>query len=161
VEIEGKFTAGPLQLTGQYGYVRARIDRLSPGYTGEQQVGDQAETIPKHTAGASLTVSPLKGTAVMGGLTYVGGFTNLDFLGYYRCLGGTGPCQNSTQALDRSYLIRYPGFVRVKASVDQQISQLLAAFISVDNLTNDRSYELQNTQPVVGRLTTVGMRLQW
>jgi outer membrane receptor protein involved in Fe transport len=161
VEIEATVTEGPLQLRGQYGYVRARIEQLSPSYAGEQQVGDQAETIPRHTAGASLTVSPFKGTAVMGGLTYVGSFTNLDFLGYYQCLGGTGPCKNTTQALDRSYLIDYPAFAKVRISVDQQVTQLLAAFILIDNLTNHRSYELLNIQPLVGRVTTAGVRLRW
>ncbi len=161
VEVEAMVNLGPLQLRSQYGYVRARIEQLSPDYSGEQRVGDQAETIPRHTAGASLTVSPFKGAAVMGGLTYVGSFTNLDFLGYFRCLGGTGPCRNTTQALDRSYLIDYPGFVRIKASVDQEVTQRLRAFVTVENLTNDRSYELLNIQPVVGRLTTAGVRLQW
>jgi TonB-dependent starch-binding outer membrane protein SusC len=103
VELEGTLTLGPLALRGQYGYASARIAQLAPGYTGVLQVGDQSLQTPQHTAGASLALPVLKGTMLTSGLTYVGSWTYPDLLGYFRCLGGTGPCRN-TPAVPQPYL---------------------------------------------------------
>jgi outer membrane receptor protein involved in Fe transport len=55
VEVEGTLSLGLLQVKGQYGYARARVDALPPNYTGTLRVGDQSLATPKHTAGGSAT----------------------------------------------------------------------------------------------------------
>ena len=157
VEIEGNLAAGPLRLKAQYAYARSRIARLAPGYAGDLQVGDQVLGIPRHTAGGSLSVDLLRRTTVSAGLTYVGSWTNYDWLAQSRCFGGTGPCLPTS----RDYIVAYPSLVRLNASVFQQITQQVSGFVSADNLTNDKGYEMDNFGPVMGRVTTVGVKWQY
>jgi outer membrane receptor protein involved in Fe transport len=157
VEIEGTVAAGPLSFKGQYAYARSRIERLAPGYAGDLRVGDQTLGIPKHTAGASLAFNLLRGTTISTGLTYVGSWSNYDWLAESRCFGGTGACQ----ATSRDYIVAYPSVVRVNASVFRQITRSVSGFVSVDNLTNDLAYEMDNFGPVMGRSTTIGFKFQY
>ncbi len=159
IEIEGALTAGPVQLKGQYGYARARVAQLSPTYTGDLRIGDQVLQTPKHTAGAFATVAPLSGTSVSAGVTYVGSQTYYDYVAEYACFGGSGPCQPGPGS--RNYLIAYPGFVKVNATVSQRLTPVLSGFVSADNLTNNQAYETGNFFPVMGRITTVGLRFQY
>jgi outer membrane receptor protein involved in Fe transport len=161
IEIEGAFETGPVTLRGQYAYTRARVARLAPGYTGELLVGDQTETTPRHTAGASLTLTPISGTTIGVSGAYVGSWRNFDLLGYFQCLGGTGPCRNDTFALDRSYVMDYPSFVKLNLNLVQRLGPSFSAVASVDNLTNNTTPESGNISPVVGRITTVGLRMHW
>jgi iron complex outermembrane receptor protein len=161
VEFEGALSVGSVRLSGQYGYVRARVEQLAPGYEGELEVGGQVVAIPKHTAGGSVTFNPLPGTTIVGGLTYVGSWTALDLLGYFGCLGGTTSCRNDTFALDHSYVVEYPAIFKVNVRVVQQLTPLLSGFVTIDNVTNNESYEFLNNATVQGRVATVGMRLQY
>jgi outer membrane receptor protein involved in Fe transport len=161
VEVEAAVNFGPVQLKGQYGYTRSRVEQLPASYTGDLRVGDQSFLTPKHTAGASLVIVPRTGASISGGLTYVGSWRFYDYLAYFKCLGQTGPCHNDTFALDRSYLISYPGLLKFNAGVSQRITPLVEAFASIENLTNNQAYEFYNFHPVMGRTTTLGMRLQY
>ena len=157
LEVEGTVNAGLLQIRGQYGYTLSRIQQLAPGYTGRLRIGDQSLVTPKHTAGATLSLPLRTGTAITAGFAYVGSWTNVDLLAQFRCFGGTGPCQSN----DRDYLVAYPGFVKVNASVTQKITRFASGFVSVDNLTNNQAHEFNNFNPVLGRLTTVGFRFRY
>lgn len=154
VEIAGALGAGPIQLKGQYAYVRARIEQLAPNYTGDLRVGDQSLITPKHTAGASLSVAPNKKMVAAVGLTYVGSWNYYDFLAEFRCFAGTGPCPPTS----RDFIVHYPGFAKLNATVSQDITHDLSGFLSVDNLTNNQAHEFFNGIPVMGRITTVGLR---
>lgn len=156
VEIEGELSLGPAQLRAQYGYVRSRVEDLGPaGSPGAQiQVGDTPLGVPKHTAGASLTVLPWKTTTLTAGATYIGSFRQVDFLQLFGCFGGTAACQPTF----RDYAIDYPGFAKVNVAVTQQVTSRLEALVTVDNLTNNGASEGGNTLPVLGRMTMVGLR---
>jgi outer membrane receptor protein involved in Fe transport len=143
-----------MTMKASYGYSRARIEQLAPNYTGDLLVGDQTLATPKHAAGALVTVTPLAGTSISAGLTYVGSWNQYDYVAEFRCFGGTGPCQPTF----RDYIVEYPSFVRVNATIARQITPMLSGFISLDNLTNDTSFELDNLSPVVGRIATAGIR---
>jgi outer membrane receptor protein involved in Fe transport len=157
VEIEATAAFGAATLQGQYGYTRARIDRLSPTYDGDLRVGDQVLLRPKHTAGLSVTLAPSNRTAVSAGLVYVGSWTGYDDVAQFRCLGGTGPCRPTL----RDYHMAYPALVKMNASVSQQLTPSLSGFASVDNLTNNDDHENTNLSPVMGRSTIIGLRLQY
>jgi outer membrane receptor protein involved in Fe transport len=157
IELEGTLTAGVFRLKGQYGYARSRVDQLAPNYAGDLRVGDQSLATPKHTAGASVSAALLEGTTVSGGLVYVGSWRQYDFLQEFRCFGGTGPCQSTF----RDYIVEYPDFAKVNLSLTQQITSTVLGFVAVDNVTNSDSYEFFNFNPVMGRLTTVGVRLRY
>jgi outer membrane receptor protein involved in Fe transport len=157
IEVEGTLQVGQVQFRGQYAYTRARLNRLAPGYTGDFRIGDQAQNTPKHTAGAGLSFIPFARTMVSAGLTYVGSWTNYDDVGEFRCFGGTGPCQPSS----RDYLISYPGFAKVNATITEQVTPLVSGFVSVDNLTNNQASEITNSSAAIGRITTVGLRFHY
>jgi outer membrane receptor protein involved in Fe transport len=161
IEIEGTLSIAPLQLKAQYAYVRSRVEQLTPAYDGDVRLGDQSQLTPKHTAGASLAVALPTGATATAGLTYVGSWIYYDVLSYFQCLGQTGPCRNTTFALDRSYLITYPGFIKVNVSATQQITPAIVGFVSIDNLTNNQAYEFNNFRTVIGRIATVGLRFQY
>ncbi len=157
VEVEATLNAGFAQFKAQYGYTRARVEQLAPNYAGDLRIGDQVLTTPKHTAGASIVIRPVRGTTIVGGMTYVGSWTNYDYLAEFGCFGQTGPCQATT----RDYLVAYPHFVKVNATISQQLTPQLSAFVSMDNLTNNEAYESNNVAAVVGRSTILGARLSY
>jgi len=156
VEVAGTLFLGVVQAKAQYGYARARVEQLAPNYSGDLRVGDQVPVTPKHTAGGSLTLAPHTGMSVAAGLTYVGSYSQYDVLSRLRCIGGTGPCQPTS----RDYIIAYPSFVKVNATISQQITPLVSGFVSIDNLTNRETPEYTNFSSVVGRITTVGFRFR-
>jgi hypothetical protein len=86
-----------------------------------------------------------------------GGLLQYDFLGLFRCFGGTAPCQ----AVNRDYIIEYPGFVKLNANVSQRISSVISGVVAVSNLTNNKSFELSNLNPVMGRITTIGLQFNY
>jgi outer membrane receptor protein involved in Fe transport len=157
LEVEGGLALGRITLRGQYGYARARVEQLSPTYAGDLEVGDQARLRPKHTAGASVTATPLARTTISAGLAYVGSWTTTDFVALFGCFGGTEPCRPT----GRDYVTTYPGLVKLNASLIQQFTPLLSAFVSVENLTNNEKHEISNLNPVTGRSSTFGLRLQY
>jgi outer membrane receptor protein involved in Fe transport len=161
VEIEGKLSLGRVRLQAQYGYARSEVERLAVTYTGDLRVGEQSQLTPKHTAGASVSSSLGGGTTVAAGLTYVGSWTYYDVVAYFRCLGQTGPCRNDTFALDRDYLVEFPGFAKINASVVQRITPLVSGFLAIDNLTDNDAQEYINFNPVIGRITTVGLSFRY
>jgi outer membrane receptor protein involved in Fe transport len=119
-------------------------------------VGDQVLATPKHTAGALLTVTPRAGTTVTAGLAYVGSYRQTDFVALLRCANATGPCPS-----DFNFAVTYPGFAKLNAAVSQQITPQLDGFLSVDNLTNNDTFEGGNSLPVMGRTSTAGFRFRY
>jgi outer membrane receptor protein involved in Fe transport len=154
VELEGAVSAGIFDLKAQYGYARARVEDLGANYTGDLLPGDQTRSTPYHTAGASVSVTPFAGTTLAGGITYVGSWENYDYYALFSCFGGTGPCQPSF----RGYVMTYPSFVKMNATLSQQLTKYVSGFVSVDNLTNNQAFEALNFSPVMGRITTVGVK---
>lgn len=156
VELEANVSMGGLLLRGQYGYARSRVAELAPGYSGELQVGDQTLGTPRHTAGAFASVAPFTGLIAVAGLTYAGSWSATDFVALFRCFGDTGPCESTS----RGYIRKYAGFIKINASVTQQLSPHISAFVAANNLTNNQAHELDNSGPVMGRMTTVGIRFR-
>jgi outer membrane receptor protein involved in Fe transport len=156
LEVEGSLSIKHLRISAQYGYARSRIEDLGPDGAASSflVVGDQPIVAPEHTAGAAATYTPSERTTFSCGLTYLGSYRSFDGLGQFRCFGGTGPCQ----ATFRDYLITYPGFVKLNAAVTQRVGQQVSLSFSVSNLTNNLAAEGGNTNPVMGRVTMVGLQ---
>lgn len=149
---------GSFHFGGQYGYTRARVERLATGYSGDQRVGAQVIGLPQHTAGATLSLSIASGTTLSTGLSYMGTRQYYDWVAFYRCLGATGPCRNDDFAL-RDYLTQYQAILRMNAVLSHRINRITSAFVRVENLTNNESSDLANDADVIGRVTTVGLRI--
>jgi outer membrane receptor protein involved in Fe transport len=155
LEAEAIVRTGWLQANGTYGYTRARIEDVGPGYTGDLVVGDQARSTPQHTAGVLLTATPRTGTTVTAGLVYVGSYSQLDFLALFRCLGGTDTCPS-----DFRFATNYPDFAKLNVGLMQRLAGGLSALVRIDNLTNTAVPESGNIFAVMGRITTVGLRFE-
>jgi outer membrane receptor protein involved in Fe transport len=157
IELEGMVAVGVFNVHGQYGYVRSRVQEAGAA-GGDLLPGDQLLAIPTHTAGVSVSVAPHSGTSLTAGATYVGEFLGYDIAALYRCFGGTGPCRSGPGL--RSYITTLPSLFKVNATGTQQLTPALSGFVSIDNLTNNTDHEFTQAIPVIGRITTVGLRLQ-
>lgn len=155
-ELEGALNIGPAQVHGQYAITNSTVEALGPRYTGDLHVGDQVLRIPRHTGGASVTLAPWLGTSVTVGLAYVGAWEYYDVLGYYRCLGKTGPCHGRSLS---DYRITFPAFAKANLSLTQQITPAVTGLLTIENLTNKNAYEVSNIFPTQGRITTAGVKV--
>jgi outer membrane receptor protein involved in Fe transport len=146
----------PLTLTGSVSITNSTIDSLGPGYGGNFQVGDRLLGVP-HTVGG-LTVSyALPRTTVSAGVTYADSWVNVDWVRYYNDLYVNGVFTNPY----RSYWITYPAFARIRASVMQQLTKQVSAFVQVENATNRQTGEQDNFSLTAGRTSTVGLRVKY
>jgi vitamin B12 transporter len=158
LELEGTLRLGSFaSLTGQFAITDSRIDATGPNYTGDLRVGDRPMLIPKYTAGATLAVFPLPGTAITGGFTYVGDWTGYDWYARNACFGGTAPCRAST----RDYIITYPSVAKINLGVTQRLTPWLSGVAVAHNLGNNLRFEETNAKAVMGRVTMVGFEVRY
>ena len=153
VELEASLSTGNVMLRAQYGYVSSRITALAPSSDGEIGIGDRPNGVPAHTGAATISFAPRAGTAISTTLTYIGNLRSGDALGFFRCIGGTGPCPP-----DSEFSVEYPSLTKLNVVCTQRVSQDLEGYLAVDNLTNNESYEGDNINPVTGRLTMAGLK---
>jgi len=156
LEVEGVLDVAHSRLGIQYGYTRSEVRALAPNYTGNLRVGDQVLLIPRHTATASATLTPLPRLRVTASANYVGERMQTDVLAQYRCFAQTGPCHQSA----RDYLTTYPAFTNPSLFLDYEITPTAMAFIAVENIGNKVFDQLNNTEPSLGRMTMMGVRMK-
>jgi len=85
-----------------------------------------------------------------------GSWVNYDFFSLFGCFGGTAPCRAS----NREYLREFPSVAKASLSVTHAINRMLSGFVAIDNLTNNDNFETFNyLNPVLGRISTFGLRL--
>ncbi len=150
LELQAALPVGGVQLTGNYAYTSSKVLELSPGFIGDLLPGDQVLEIPKHTAAATIAVTPFRGTIVASGLTYVGKRTSYDNVAQ---IGGT--------CAGRDCFATYPEFLKANLSVTQTLTPKISALFAVENLTNNNTGEQFDFLPSLGRITTVGVRARW
>ena len=165
LEVEGTFTPTPsVAFRAQYGYVHSRIQEVGAA-GGQVKAGDPPVDVPTHTAGAAITVTPRSGTTINAGLTYVGNFNAMDWMTELRCLASRSAPACPPSYLDdaslRDFIVDYPGFAKINASVVHRFSPCLEAFITLDNLTNRTAFEFDNSTPQTGRTTTFGLEVSF
>jgi outer membrane receptor protein involved in Fe transport len=153
VELEASLSTGNLTLRAHYGYVSSRIAAMATLSAGEIDVGDRPNGVPAHTGAATISFAPRAGTTVSTTLTYIGRLRSGDALGFFRCIGGTGPCPPGSE-----FSVEYPSLTKINVVCTQRMSQDLEGYLAVDNLTNNESYEGDNINPVTGRLTMAGLK---
>lgn len=165
IEVEGTVRLSrAFALTAQYGHVRSRIEAIGSA-GGQVEEGDEPLGVPANTAGATLNLTPRAGTTLSAGMTYVGGYRQTDFLMLYRCVATFSANDCPASFLDsfslRGFVIPYPAYTKINATISQRITSQLEAFLSIDNLTNKEAYEPNNDVAVVGRTTTLGLHLSY
>jgi outer membrane receptor protein involved in Fe transport len=150
-EVEGTLSRGPVSLTAQYSIMNSVVRTLSPNYTGDLQPGDRLLYIPRRSGGVTASFAPLTRTHVTASVFYVGSWTGQDIVAL---LDGS-PWRGSL----RAYWMRYPAFAKVNLSLDQSISDRVAAYVSIRNLGNNTAFEQSNVFITQGRATTIGVRV--
>jgi outer membrane receptor protein involved in Fe transport len=162
VELEGRLDLAGAQLTGQYAYTNSKILDPGPNYTGLERVGEQISRVPKHTAGATINLAPVRRLGVTAGMTYVGTRHEADYRQLYSCLGGTGPCNDYFESGDlRAFWARIPAFAKFNLGLDYELRPGLTSYLAVENLANSNPVEESSITIMPGRITTVGLRLRF
>ncbi len=143
-----------IRLSAEFSYTLSRIANLGPDYNGSYRVGDQAQLVPFTSGGLMVGASPWKGGEIAAGATYIGYWTSQNVLKQDSALAGLQPLLTP-----RAYLERFPGFVKLRLSVDQQIDRRLSGFLSVDNLANNHAIEQNAAYATPGRTASIGVRV--
>ena len=54
-----------------------------------------------------------------------------------------------------------PGLAKFNATVSQRLTRQIEGFVTVDNLTNNQTYESYSLVPVMGRITMAGLHVAY
>lgn len=154
-ELEARATFGLLDASATYAIYGSTVEKLSPTYTGDLQVGDHVLGVPKRSGGASFTVRPLARTSLTTDVIYVGDWTEIDMVALMGASYGGEPYRGSR----RAYWMTYPGFVKTNLSLSHALSERLTALLRVENVADDRSYEQYNINTPMGRSVMAGARM--
>lgn len=153
-ELQGSLSLIPsLTLTGTYTITNSVVLDPGVGYSGDYEAGDRVLSVPRNTAGATLTFTSAR-TTVSAGMSYGSDWVNTDTRRLYDDYANgiyTNPM--------RSYWMSYPAFSRFRASVSQQLTPRIQGLLQVDNLTNKQTGQVDNLTLTAGRTTTLGFRL--
>lgn len=153
-EVEGTLDFTPFRLSGTYSRVNSTVEKLSPTYMGDLQVGDRNLKVPEQSAGLALTYDLLRGSATLD-VTYIGSFVNTDWIALYGFYYGGDEFRGS----GREYWKEYSGLTRLALRMEQAITNDINAFLRIENLTNEQLGEVDNTQITAGRTTVLGVRI--
>jgi outer membrane receptor protein involved in Fe transport len=156
-EFQAQYHADRFAISAQYSITNSTVETLGPSYSGDLKVGDRLLAIPRNSAGATLTYSPLPRTALHANFTYMANWNNYNWFALLPALYGVTPYAGST----RDYWMRYPAIAKIGIGVDQAIVDHLTGFVNVDNVGDNDRYEFDNLAVVPGRRTMVGLRLSY
>jgi outer membrane receptor protein involved in Fe transport len=165
LELEGSARVTPwLRARAQYGYVRSHVEETGAA-GGLVQAGDVPVNVPTHTAGLAITATPFDNSSLSAGVTYVGSWYETDVLSEFRCLATLSeeacPAEFLSSYSTRVFRVPYPAFAKVNATITHRFTPQFEAYLSVDNLANNESYEFSNALPVMGRTTMVGLHFTY
>ncbi len=156
-EFEGHLPVGPVQLAGTYSITNSNIQELAPGYTGDYHVGDRVFDIPHTSAGATITYSPLPQTTLTASMTYIGYWTDYDYLALYGYFFGGQPYRGS----NRAYWINYPAVTKFAVGANQVLMRGVTAFVRAENVGNNLRYELNSSNIPMPRSVVLGANFHY
>jgi outer membrane receptor protein involved in Fe transport len=154
-ELEAMVAANIFRIRATYSFTSSMVEQLTPGYTGDLQVGDHLLGIPRHTAGAAVTLTPSQQTSITSALTYVGEWTNSDFVALYGFFFAGNPYRGS----GRAYWITYPSFAKVDVTLTQRVLPNVQALVRGENLTNSKKFEFSNVNTPIPRVVSAGVEV--
>jgi outer membrane receptor protein involved in Fe transport len=156
LEVQGSLSLHPVQIDAEFSYTASKIVSLGPNYSGDYRVGDQALLVPRTSGGARLRLPTWRGATLGFGVTYVGYWTSYNFISADSGIYGKAMLKPL-----RDYWMRFPAFAKLKSSLDQRLNAHATAFVSVENLADNRAVEQNALYIAPGRTTTLGVRVQW
>jgi outer membrane receptor for ferrienterochelin and colicin len=145
-EFQGHVDVAAFTLQGTYSITHSTFVTAGPGYTGGLSPGDWLYGVPRTTAGLTLGYHPGRLDASVG-LLHVGEWQNYDWLQFY------------ASGFSSLQVITYPGFTKYSLNAAYRFANGLSGFVKVDNLANSHPFEIDNTSPIRGRVTVVGVRV--
>jgi outer membrane receptor protein involved in Fe transport len=153
LEVSGSLTLPLVRLNVQYSYTSSKIKKLGSDTSGTYRVGDQAQFIPLTSGGMTASFAPWHGAEITVGGIYVGYWTGPDVIKQV--------LPADSLLTPRQTVKRFPGFEKFKFALDQQISQHLSAWITVDDVTDNHAIEQDEAYVTPGRTTTLGVRIRY
>ncbi|HEU4628963.1 MAG TPA: TonB-dependent receptor [Gemmatimonadaceae bacterium] len=156
-ELQGTATAGPLSLASAVTFVRSRVQRVTPGYTGDLRVGDRMLEVPARTV--SLTASWRDARSFLSlSLARAADWMNYDRLALVEDLAADSTMSAPVGAQLRDYWHHYDGVTRLRAAAARDLGRGLALLVTGDNLLNRQVGEPDNVTIVPGRTIAIGLR---
>jgi outer membrane receptor protein involved in Fe transport len=159
LEIEASVRVNPVRFRAQYAYTRSRILELGPDGVPGLVIGGQPTQIPAHTGGVTATGDLWLGGSVAVGANYVGSYRAVDIVSEIGCFAGNLPCPDPPTFTN--FIRSFPGFVKVNLSVTQQLTPQVEALLTVNNLTDNTKFESLSVEPVIGRITQLGLHARF
>jgi iron complex outermembrane receptor protein len=156
-EFEGQVALGRVGLRGTYWRTSSRVRHLSPTYAGDLRVGDRLLDSPVSGAGAAVTWRPLNGTIGVVSIAHIGHWSGVDAQALYGAFFGGQPYRGTV----RDYWIEYPSITKFDIAVSQRIARNVTALLQITNIGNNGRFEQSNISIPLGRVTTVGARLDY
>lgn len=156
-EFEWHLPLGPVHLTGTYSITNSTVQRLPAAYAGDYRVGDRILGIPHTSGGATVTYSPVPGTTLTGGVTFIGHWTNTDQVALYGFYFGGQPYRGS----GRAYWMTYPTVTKFSLGVNQTVTEGLTAFLRAENAGNTLRFEQDNLHIPRPRSVIVGANVRF
>jgi outer membrane receptor protein involved in Fe transport len=159
-EFEGRLPLGRLQLGGNYSITHSTVQELPPDFPqGDLQVGDQITGVPRSSAGATITYSPLRHTTLTASMTHIGHWSDSDFIALFSSLfNGDPPYRGSS----RAYWIEYPTVTKFAVGVTQTLRDGLAVYARAENVGNNLRSEHFNAGNIpMPRSVVVGATVRY
>ncbi len=156
-EFEAQVPLGAVQLSATYSVTNSTVQQLPVSYTGDYQLGDQILAVPHKSAGATVTYSPLPQTRLTASMTYLGHWTNVDYVTLYGFFYGGQPYRGS----NRAYWMEYPTVTKFAVGISQALTKGVTAFARAENIGNTLRFERENSTIPMPRSVFVGANLRY
>jgi iron complex outermembrane receptor protein len=160
-EMQGTAHAGALSLTGALSLVDSRVQRVTPGYTGDLLAGDRMLEVPAQTVSFTAAWRAARWSSALS-IARASDWVNYDRLAVARdlSLGIRVPSELVGTQL-RSYWRDYPGVTRLRLTASRDLAHGIALAFTGDNLLNYQRGEPDDVTILPGRTISFGLRAKF
>lgn len=155
VELEAGIRRGRFGIDAQYYITSSTIRSVSSSYSGSLRIGDQLPEIPRNSGSLRVSLATRRANFAVGA-SILGTWKGYDWTQLAEVAAG----QAEPKPSYRDYLIRYPGVVKPYLAASFEVTRQLAAYLNIDNLTNQERYERHNGNPPAGRSVMFGIEVR-
>jgi outer membrane cobalamin receptor len=160
-EMQGTAHAGALSLTGALSLVDSRVQRVTPGYTGDLLAGDRMLEVPAQTVSVTAAWRAARWSSALS-VARASDWVNYDRLAVARdlALGIRLPSELVGTPL-RAYWRDYPGVTRLRLTASRDLVHGIALTFTGDNLLNYQRGEPDDVTILPGRTISFGLRAKF
>ena len=157
-EMQGAAVFGPFSLAATWTIIDSRVQNVDSAYRGALRPGERLHGIARHASAISLTWRGER-TSAAARVNYIGTSRQLDRLSYEEARRdrlGSGDVSEAEFLIDN-----YPAVWRVGLGATRDLSRQLTLFLDMDNALDARTTDTDNSQPVRGRRSMIGLRARF